>query len=101
MVLPGLPRIETVEPLRMTFRCPTHGPVDAILQWHPVGESPRIRASCERCGRYIQWAPMTPANILRADVDCVTLVDDRGYQARTLHDAETVEVVLRAAEAEA
>lgn len=46
MVLPGLPRIETAEPLRMTFRCPTHGPVDAILQWHPVGESPRIRASC-------------------------------------------------------
>ncbi len=38
---------------------------------------------------------------LRADVDCVTLVDDRGYQARTLHDAETVEAVLRAAEAEA
>lgn len=51
----------------MTFRCHTHGPVEATLQWHPVGAAPRIRASCERCGRYIQWAPLTPANILRAD----------------------------------
>ena len=62
----------------MTFRCHTHGPVEATLQWHPVGAAPRIRASCERCGRYIQWAPLTPANILRADA-----AGDRPSRKRT------------------
>lgn len=50
----------------MTPRCNACGHVKGVLRWQPVGADARIRVSCERCGRYIQWAPMTPENVLRA-----------------------------------
>lgn len=50
----------------MSFTCRYHGPVKATLAWQPVGAGHRIRVSCDRCGTYIKWAPMTPENIGRA-----------------------------------
>lgn len=52
----------------MTFTCPTHGPVKGALRWQPVGVDARIRVSCDRCGRYIKWAPMTPENVKLANL---------------------------------
>lgn len=51
----------------MTPTCPTHGPVRGTFQWQAVGAQPRIRVSCDRCGRYIRWASLTPEHIARAN----------------------------------
>lgn len=51
----------------MTLTCPTHGPVRGTFRWQAVGVQPRIRVSCDRCGRYIRWASLTPEHIARAN----------------------------------
>lgn len=50
----------------MSFDCRYHGPVKAVLAWQPVGAGHRIRVSCDRCGAYIKWAPITAENVSRA-----------------------------------
>ncbi len=49
-----------------TFDCRYHGPVAGKLTWQPVGAGHRLRVSCDRCGAYIKWAPITAENVERA-----------------------------------
>lgn len=50
----------------MIFDCRHHGPVTGKLTWQPVGAGHRLRVSCDRCGAYINWAPITAENVERA-----------------------------------
>jgi hypothetical protein len=63
----------------MNATCPLHPDAEPLLRWRRFGNDTwHVEARCPACGRFIAWAPQTPANVEMADHH---LADERGAEA--------------------